>query len=71
MKKTLQVVRNQFRSSEQKKVMKKTRGKTDLVTKLNATVMANDMYNNILPAAMASVTKKRGRPKKKSNRPFK
>jgi hypothetical protein len=49
----------------EKKVMKKTRGKTDLVTKLNATVMANDMYNEILPAAMASVTRKRGRPKKK------
>ena len=45
--------------------MKKTKDKTNLVTKLNATVMANDMYNEILPAAMASVTRKRGRPKKK------
>jgi hypothetical protein len=50
----------------EKIVMKKTKDKTDLVTKLNATVMANDMYNDLLPAAMASLPKaKRGRPKKK------
>ena len=54
--------------------MKKTKDKKDLVTKLNAVVMANDIFNDILPGAMASVTKKRGRPKgsgkKKANRPF-
>ena len=50
----------------EKMVMKKTKGKTDLITKLNATVMANDMYNDLLPAAMASLPKRgRGRPKKK------
>ena len=50
----------------EKAAMKKTKDKKDLVTKLNAVVMANDIYNDLLPAAMASVPKgKRGRPKKK------
>jgi membrane protein involved in colicin uptake len=50
----------------EKMVMKKTKGKTDLVTKLNAVVMANDMYNDLLPGALASLPKRgRGRPKKK------
>jgi hypothetical protein len=44
--------------------MNKSKDKTDLVKKLNAVVMANDMYNDLLPAAMDSVPKaKRGRPK--------
>ena len=52
--------------------MKKTKDKTDLITKLNATVMANDMYNALLPAAMASLPKEEeDAQKKKSNRPFK
>jgi hypothetical protein len=38
--------------------------KTDLVTKLNASVIANDMFNELLPAALATLPKaKRGRPK--------
>ena len=50
----------------EKVVVKNTKGKTNLVRKLNAVVMANDMYNDLLPAAMASLPKKtRGRPKKK------
>lgn len=37
--------------------------KTDLITKLNASVMANDIFNDLLPAAIASIpNKKRGRP---------
>ena len=50
----------------EKMAIKKTKDKTDLATKLNAVVMANDIYNDILPGAMASLPKRgRGRPKKK------
>lgn len=38
----------------------------NLVNKINASVMANDMFDNLLPGAMASLPQaKRGRPKKK------
>jgi hypothetical protein len=37
--------------------------KADLISKLNASVMANDIFNDLLPAAIASIpSKKRGRP---------
>jgi hypothetical protein len=36
----------------------------DLITKLNTSVMANDVSNELLPAALATLPKaKRGRPK--------
>jgi hypothetical protein len=36
--------------------------KKQLVAKLTASTMADDIFNAILPAAMATVTRKRGRP---------
>ena len=48
------------KSLSKKNILKQDR--TDLITKINASVMANDIFNDLLPAAMASISKKRGRP---------
>ncbi len=43
----------------------------DLITKLNTTVMANDVSNELLPAALASLPKaKRGRAVGNEKKPF-
>ena len=42
--------------------------KNNLISKLNASVMADDIFNNLLPSAMASISKKRGRPVGSTNK---
>jgi hypothetical protein len=51
------------------KINKTKDDKKDLYSKLNASVMADDIFNNLLPASMASLpASKRGRPKGSTNK---